>query len=167
MGYLYAQSTGPPGGAGLDKLDEIDLAILRILQDDCRKNIAEIAEAVKIPKSTVHYRINRLEKLGYIEGYYAKINPEKMGKQYIAITLVRAKYGPGYHEKVGDKISKLPGVWAVYFVFGETDFVVLSRTDSREEFMRTLEQIMSMEEIERTSTMIVAKVIKEDPRLQI
>jgi len=90
-----------------------------------------------------------------------------MGKQYIAITLVRAKYGPGYHEKVGDKISKLPGVWAVYFVFGETDFVVLSRTDSREEFMRTLEQIMSMEEIERTSTMIVAKVIKEDPRLQI
>ncbi|PNV77969.1 MAG: Lrp/AsnC family transcriptional regulator, partial [Thermoproteota archaeon] len=51
--------------------------------------------------------------------------------------------------------------------FGETDFVVLSRTDSREEFMKTLEQIMNMEEIERTSTMIVAKVIKEDPRLQI
>jgi DNA-binding Lrp family transcriptional regulator len=151
----------------MEKLDEVDLAILRILQEDCRKNITEIADMVKIPKSTVHYRINRLEKLGYIEGYYAKISPEKMGKQYITITLVRAKYGPGYHEKVGEKISKLPGVWAVYFVFGETDFVVLSRTDSREEFMKTLEQIMNMEEVERTSTMIVAKVIKEDPRLQI
>jgi len=151
----------------MEKLDEVDLAILRILQEDCRKNITEIADMVKIPKSTVHYRISRLEKLGYIEGYYAKISPEKMGKQYITITLVRAKYGPGYHEKVGEKISKLPGVWAVYFVFGETDFVVLSRTNSREEFMKTLEQIMNMEEIERTSTMIVAKVIKEDPRLQI
>ncbi|MGB9631077.1 MAG: Lrp/AsnC family transcriptional regulator [Candidatus Methanodesulfokora sp.] len=151
----------------MEKLDDVDLAILRILQEDCRKNITEIADMVKIPKSTVHYRISRLEKLGYIEGYYAKISPEKMGKQYITITLVRAKYGPGYHEKVGEKISKLPGVWAVYFVFGETDFVVLSRTDSREEFMKTLEQIMNMEEIERTSTMIVAKVIKEDPRLQI
>ena len=151
----------------MEKLDEVDLAILRILQEDCRKNITEIADMVKIPKSTVHYRISRLEKLGYIEGYYAKISPEKMGKQYITITLVRAKYGPGYHEKVGEKISKLPGVWAVYFVFGETDFVVLSRTDSREEFMKILEQIMNMEEIERTSTMIVAKVIKEDPRLQI
>jgi DNA-binding Lrp family transcriptional regulator len=151
----------------MEKLDEVDLAILRILQEDCRKNITEIADMVKIPKSTVHYRINRLEKLGYIEGYYAKISPEKMGKEYITITLVRAKYGPGYHEKVGEKISKLPGVWAVYFVFGETDFVVLSRTDSREEFMKILEQIMNMEEIERTSTMIVAKVIKEDPRLQI
>jgi Lrp/AsnC family leucine-responsive transcriptional regulator len=151
----------------MEKLDEVDLAILRILQEDCRKNITEIADMVKIPKSTVHYRISRLEKLGYIEGYYAKISPEKMGKQYITITLVRAKYGPGYHEKVGEKISKLPGVWAVYFVFGETDFVVLSRTNSREEFMKTLEQIMNMEEVERTSTMIVAKVIKEDPRLQI
>lgn len=151
----------------MEKLDEIDLAILKILQEDCKKNIGEISEALQIPKSTVHYRISRLEKLGFIEGCYAKINSEKMGKNLVAVTLVRAKYKAGYHEKVGEKLSKLPGVWAVYFVFGETDFVVLSRVEDTKELMSLVEQMINMEEVERTSTMIVAKVIKEDPRIQI
>ncbi|MEM0192625.1 MAG: Lrp/AsnC family transcriptional regulator [Candidatus Korarchaeum sp.] len=151
----------------MEKLDELDLAILKILQEDCKKNIGEISEILRIPKSTVHYRINRLEKLGFIEGCYAKVNPEKLGKSLVAITLVRAKYRPGYHEKVGDKIKELPGVWAVYFVFGETDFVVLLRVEDVKELMMVIERMMNMEEIERTSTMIVAKVIKEDPKIQI
>lgn len=151
----------------MEKLDEIDLAILRILQEDCKKNIGEISEILQIPKSTVHYRINRLEKLGFVEGCYAKVNPEKMGKSLVAVTLVRAKYKAGYHEKIGEKLSKLPGVWAVYFVFGETDFVVISRVGDTKELMSVVEQMINMEEIERTSTMIVAKVIKEDPKIQL
>lgn len=151
----------------MEKLDELDLAILKILQEDCKKNIGEISEILKIPKSTVHYRINRLEKLGFIEGCYAKVNPDKLGKSLVAITLVRARYRQGYHEKVGAKIKELPGVWAVYFVFGETDFVVLLRVKDVGELMRVIEHMMSMEEIERTSTMVVAKVIKEDPKIQI
>lgn len=151
----------------MERLDDLDLAILKILQEDCRKNIGEISEILRIPKSTVHYRINRLEKLGFIEGCYAKVNPEKLGRSLVAITLVRAKYRPGYHEKVGDKIKDLPGVWAVYFVFGETDFVVLLRVGDVGGLMKVIEQMMNMEEIERTSTMIVAKVIREDPKIQI
>lgn len=151
----------------MERLDDIDLAILRILQEDCKKNIAEISEALNIPKSTVHYRISRLEKMGFIEGCYAKLNPEKLGKSFIGVTLVRARYSPGYHETVGEKISKIPGVMAVYFVFGDTDFVVISRAANRDELMGIVEQMMKIEEIERTSTMIVAKVIKEDMRIQI
>ncbi len=151
----------------MEKLDELDLVILKILQEDCKRNIGEISEILKIPKSTVHYRIGRLEKLGFIEGCYAKVSAEKLGKNLVAITLVRAKYRPGYHEKVGEKIKELPGVWAVYFVFGETDFVVLLRVSDVKELMKTIEQMMNIEEIERTSTMIVAKTIKEDPRIRI
>ena len=151
----------------MEKLDEIDLAILRILQEDCKKNIAEISEALSIPKSTVHYRISRLEKMGFIEGCYAKLNPEKLGKGYVGVTLVRAKYSPGYHERVGERLSKIPGVMAVYFVFGDTDFVVIFRAANREELFSVVDQMTKIEEIERTSTMVVAKVIKEDMRLQI
>ncbi|PVU72346.1 Lrp/AsnC family transcriptional regulator, partial [Vulcanisaeta sp. SCGC AB-777_J10] len=41
------------------------------------------------------------------------------------------------------------------------------RASGKDEILRILEQIMNMEEVERTSTLIVAKVIKEDPRLPI
>jgi len=149
------------------QLDDIDVEILKILQKDCRVTLDQMSKMLNVPKSTLHYRIKRLEKQGVIEGYYAKINPAKLGKEYITVTLVRAKYGPGYHKKVGEKLAKLPGVWAVYFVLGETDFIVLTRSDSRETFMKTLEQMINSKEIERTSTMVVTEIIKEDPRIEL
>jgi DNA-binding Lrp family transcriptional regulator len=149
------------------KMDKVDYAILNILQEDCRTSLEEIARRVKIPKSTVYYRVKKLEERGVIEGYYAKINAAKLGKEYIAVILVRAKYGPGYHGRVGKKIAEIPGVWAVYFVLGDIDFVVMVRADGREDYMRILSTLMNMEEIERTSTQIVAEIIKEDPRVEI
>lgn len=149
------------------RLDDIDIKILKVLQEDCRVTLDQMSKMLNVPKSTLHYRIKRLEKVGVIEGYYAKLNPAKLGKEYIAVTLVRAKYGPGYHKKVGERLSKLPGVWGVYFVLGETDFVVLTRANSRKDFMKTLEQMINSKEIERTSTMAVVEIIKEDPRLEL
>ena len=148
------------------QLDDIDIEVLKILQKDCRVTLDQMSKMLNVPKSTLHYRIKRLEKQGVIEGYYAKINPSKLGKEYITVILVRAKYGPGYHEKVGEKLAKLPGVWAVYFVLGETDFVILTRSKNRETFMKTLEQMINSKEIERTSTMVVTEIIKEDPRIE-
>jgi DNA-binding Lrp family transcriptional regulator len=145
-------------------LDEIDAEIIKILQEDCRLSLEHIASKLQVPKSTIHYRVKRLEEEGIIEGYHAKINFEKLGKDFLTITLVRAKYEQGYHEKVGQKICAVPGVWGVYFVFGENDFIVLARSKNREDYLRKLEIIMGMPEIERTNTLIVAKVLKEDPR---
>jgi len=42
----------------------------------------------------VYYRIKRLEKEEVIKGYYAQIDASKVGKDFVAVTLIRAKYGP-------------------------------------------------------------------------
>lgn len=102
-----------------------------------------------------------------IERYSAKLNASKLGKDYLAVVLVRAKYGPHYHQRIGKKIAVVPGVWAVYYVLGDNDFVLLIRANDRDDYMRTLEKISSMPDVERTSTQIVAKVIKEDPRITL
>jgi len=145
-------------------LDEIDSGILRILQEDCRTPLDQIADRLRVPKSTIHYRIKRLEGEGIIEGYYARVSHAKLGRDYVTATFIRAKYGPGYHEKAGQKLSEISGVWGVYFILGENDFILMSRSNSREDYLQKLEKIMNMPEIERTSTQVVAKVIKEDLR---
>lgn len=137
---------------------------MKLLQQDTRIPLQTIAKRLGIPKSTVHYRINRLEREKIIEGYYAKLNAAKLGYDYLAVVLVRAKYGPHYHQKVGIRLSQVPGVWAVYYVLGDFDFIVLVRAIDREDYMQKLEQISSMSDIERTSTQVVARIIKEDPR---
>ncbi|MHA1951374.1 MAG: Lrp/AsnC family transcriptional regulator [Candidatus Thorarchaeota archaeon] len=147
--------------------DELDLAILRELQVDCRIPLQEIAEKVGAPTSTVHYRVKRLERDGVIDGYYANINPERLGYDYLTVIKVHASYGPGYHERIGKKLAKISGVWAVYFTLGETDFFVLTRSQDKSEYMKILDALMATKGIERTSTQVVASVIKENPKLDI
>jgi DNA-binding Lrp family transcriptional regulator len=148
-------------------LNELDISILKELQKDCRASVQKIAENLKAPASTVHYRLKRLEDLEFIKGYYVEINPEKVQKDYLTIMQVRAVYGQNYHEEIGNKLAGISGVRAVYFLLGEWDFMVIIRSKDRNEYMELLEKVMSMKGIERTSSLVVAKTIKEDPRLQL
>jgi DNA-binding Lrp family transcriptional regulator len=138
-----------------------------MLQRDCRVPLQEVAEVLRVPKSTVHYRIRKLEQDGIVEGYHAKVNASRLGYDYLAVVLVRAKYGPRYHEKLGRRLAKISGVSAVYYVLGEIDFIVLIRAKDRDDYMHKLTQMSSMADIERTSTQIVAKVMKEDARVDL
>jgi len=149
------------------QLDNLDFEILKELQIDCRTPLQEIAEKVGAPTSTVHYRVKRLERDGVIDGYYANINPEKLDLDYLTVIQVRAEYGPGYHERIGKKLAKIPGVWAVYFTLGETDFFLLTRSKDKSEYMKILDVLMATKGIVRTSTQVVAKLIKEDPKSDI
>lgn len=147
--------------------DALDAQILNILQDDCRVPRERMAKELAVPKSTVHYRIKRLEADGVIAGYGARVDGTKLGKDYVTLTFIRTKYGGGYHERIGRALAAIPGAAAVYLVFGEADFVVLIKSKDRAEYMQKLESIINMVDIERTHTQIIAKTIKEDPRITV
>jgi len=155
------------GSLARRRLDSIDLTVLKYLQNDSRTPLEKIAEEAGVTKSAIHYRIRKLEKSGVIQGYYAKLDPIVLGKDYVAMSLVRGKYGPRYHERLGSKLAAIPGVWAVYFLFGDWDFVVLTRSNNREDLSKKIEAIINMKEVERGATQIVSRVFKEDPRVEL
>lgn len=146
-------------------LDEIDKKILNLLQEDCRKPILELSRKLAIAKSTISYRIKRLEDEGIIEGYHAKINASKLGGDIQIIVQVRAKFGQGYAESIGDSLAEIPGVWGVYFVYGESDFIIMARSKNREELFEKMNNLYNSNDIERTTTFIVGKTIKDDQRM--
>jgi DNA-binding Lrp family transcriptional regulator len=148
-------------------LDDLDLTILKELQEECRSPLQDIAAKVGAPTSTVHYRLKRLERAGIIEGYYAKVNPEKLDMEYIAMTRLRVDLTPGYYDTIGKQLAKIPGVWAVYLVLGDSDFLVMTRSKDRDGFMHIMDQVLQIKGIRQSSTSVVAKLIKEDPRLSI
>jgi len=151
----------PPQRLGAD-LDSLDWKILGLLHDDCRISLNNMAEKLKASRSTVHYRIRRLEAEGIIRGYGARVDSTRLGKDYYTCTWIRAKYGPGYYKKVAQKLSRIPGVCAVYFVLGAQDLLVFIRSDNRQDFLRKLDQIMTIPRVERTETQVIALVMKED-----
>ena len=56
------------------KLDLKDKKILRILSDNSRTPLTQIAKQVGLSRDSVEYRIKNYEKSGLIEGYRTLVN---------------------------------------------------------------------------------------------
>lgn len=70
-------------------LDEIDQKILRELQTDARQSHQELGERVGLSPSPCARRIRKLEAEGYINGYSARINEDKVGFGFSVFVSVR------------------------------------------------------------------------------
>ena len=60
------------------QLDNIDKAILRILQKDALAKLKDISSAINLSVSPTHDRIKRMESEGVIQNYVALIDRKKM-----------------------------------------------------------------------------------------
>lgn len=150
-----------------EKIDDIDKRILNILQDDATKSLEEIGKELGMSKTAIHYRINKLRDKKIIRKIIALIDSSKVGYDIFAISLIKAKYGPNYQNIVGEKLREIKGVWGVYFLLGDIDFVALLRATNRNDLLRIINQFISIPEIERSSTHIILETIKEDPKVEL
>ena len=149
------------------KLDKNDQIILKMLQEDSNVSLKKIGEKTGLSSSTVHYRVNRLIEERVITGFKACVDPLKVGKGILAISLITGKYGADYAKRIGDKVSKIPGVWAVYFLLGNIDFAVLLRASSREELKEVVDSIIRIDDVERSNTYLILERFKEDLTVQL
>ncbi|WP_343548576.1 Lrp/AsnC family transcriptional regulator [Ralstonia sp.] len=73
---------------GALKLDRIDIRILSHLQRNGRITNVDLADAVGLSASPCLIRVKRLEKAGYITGYGAQLQLEKLGDTQMVFTQV-------------------------------------------------------------------------------
>ena len=97
------------------------------------------------------------------------MSSSKLRKEYAAIVLTRARPGIGLVQRVktGQQVASIPGVWSVYAVFGEYDYIFLVRANSREHLAEKVNLVTKLKNIERTNSQIVEILIKEDPRIDL
>ena len=79
-----------------EKLDEVDLKILDLLQRDARLTNQAIAQQVKLTAPSVFERIRKLEQRGVIRGYTANIDPAALGNTLTAFIRVTAAFDSKY-----------------------------------------------------------------------
>lgn len=72
--------------------DGIDWKILTLLQENARLSNTEIGKIVGLSQPAVTARIQRLEHEGVIEGYAARVNPKRLGREILAIIRLKTTY---------------------------------------------------------------------------
>ncbi len=140
------------------ELDELDLRIIGQLQDDGRKPTAEIARALRVPRTTVARRVERLvrDRIATI-GVFA--NGSKIGLPVHAMILLEV--APNKYDAVVAAITCLDAVRWVAVTSGPFDVLIEAMLPSNEGLRHLLlERLARIEGITRMQTAQVLRVAK-------
>ena len=148
-------------------LDEKDYAILRLLQQNAKITVREIAASVHLSPTPVHERIKRMEDDGIIKQYVTLVDHAKVKKGLMVICYVSLKE---HNKKSGAKfiktIHELHEVIECYNISGEFDFmlkVVAENMDAYYDFhVNKLSQIENMGHLQ---SIFVMGIIKQTHQL--
>jgi len=149
-------------------LDETDLAIIKLLQEDCRLSSRDIGLRLHKSKSAIHERIKHLQDEGIIAGYSALLNPAKIGRGMMAFTHVQLKdHSEESLVHFEDEITELPEVLECYHMSGQYDFIlrvaVRDMNAYHEFLMGKLFKILSIGSVQSTFVMKEAKSVMPFP----
>jgi DNA-binding Lrp family transcriptional regulator len=144
----------------MEKLDEIDLKILRVLQKNSNITTKEIAKLINLTASPVYERIKRLEKGRYIKKYVAILDKKRISMPVTVICMVSLRYhDEGFIDKFDKQIKVLKEVQECYHMAGKVDFFLkinLGSLDEYHEFVRS-----KLSKIENIGVLESSFVLKE------
>ena len=110
------------------ELGRIDRNILRELQRNGRLSYAELARKVGLTSTPCMERVKRLEREGFIRGYSAILEPERVDAAFVVFVMLKvARSSPDVFNEFEDAIRELPEVQECYLVSGNFDFLLKAR----------------------------------------
>ena len=153
----------------MPKLDDIDLKILKILQDDGRITNVDLAERVGITAPPCLRRVRALEEAGYIKGYHADLDAKTLGFEVQVFAMV------GLHSQAEADLQAFEDLcrsWdyvrECHMLNGEIDFLVKCVAPDLGSFQKFLtENLTSAENVANVKTSLVIRCGKDEPGVPI
>lgn len=146
----------------MSKLDEIDRRILRELQQDGRLSNAALAEKVGLSATPCWRRVKRLEDEGYILGYVALVNPQKVGLADSVFAQVTLEKHQGMAlASFGEEVQRMPEVLDAFVVAGEADYwlrVAVPNSAGYEQFLS--QKLLKVPGVSHVHSAYVLKQVK-------
>ncbi len=142
-----------------------DSELLKHLCNNGKASQRELAELSGFALGTVSNHLKKLEKKKIIRGYFADIDPDKVG--FALTATIHLRIMKGKIMDVQASIANHSRVFAVYDITGEWDSLVLARFKDRQEMDNFIKTTLSQKNIERTSTSLVLNNVKEELRVVI
>lgn len=146
--------------------DEIDLKILDILQHHGRTRRNDLAEQIGLSLPSASERMKKLEEAGYIEGYFARLDHRKLGRDITAFIMVTVDSSKHYHSFV-DHAHAMDEVLECHAITGDGSHLLKIRTENTGTLERLLAKIQSWTGVTGTRTHLVLSSSKEQTHIKI
>jgi Lrp/AsnC family leucine-responsive transcriptional regulator len=150
----------------VETFDEVDRKILQKLQQQGRVTWSELGTLLGLSAPAAADRVRRLEERGFITGYAAILEPEKLCgiTAFISVILER----PEHRNAFTDTVQRLDQIQECHHTAGSEDYLLKVRCHT----MRELEQLVSevlkgMAGVIKTRTTVVMSTVKETGSLPL
>lgn len=136
------------------EIDDIDRSMLKVLRDDARISMTQLAHTVRISRASAHARFKRLVDSGVISGFATLVDPARTGARssaYVTMTLDQAEW-----QGVRERLTAIPEVQRFSLVGGEFDVIAVVRAKDNDDLRRiVLEEIQMIPSVRGTRTQII------------
>ncbi|MCD2175026.1 Lrp/AsnC family transcriptional regulator [Rhizobium sp. C4] len=145
-----------------EQLDKFDLRLLDELQRDGRLTNNELGERVSLSPSQCSRRRMRLEEEGYISGYQAILDRQKIGLELmVVISVTLATHNRDNAQRFSKLINGLPEVLEAYALTGEMDYHLKVAVRGLSDLSRFVNDVLlPHESVQHVKTSIVLDTLK-------
>jgi Lrp/AsnC family leucine-responsive transcriptional regulator len=146
-----------------DRLDRIDRNIVAALARQGRLSMAELAAKVGLSKTPVQARVRRLEADGYIRGYAAIVDRERMGEGHIAFVQVKlSDTRSAALDAFNRAVLGVAEIEQCHMIAASFDYLLKVRTRDIAAYRRVLgEKISALPHVAQTSTYVAMETVKD------
>ena len=105
--------------------DEIDLKLLRFLQEDAKQTTKELSYKLNLSVTAVYERVRKLENTGIIAGYVAILDKKKIAKDFLVLCHVKlTQHKKEYILQFEKEVMNLQEVTECFHVSGDYDYIL-------------------------------------------
>ncbi|WCR12661.1 Lrp/AsnC family transcriptional regulator [Paracoccus stylophorae] len=133
-------------------MDDLDRNILTQLAQDARVSVAVLARRLRVARSTVQTRLERLESSGAIAGYTLRLGESaRLSRIRATVLLVIEPRGlPG----ILARLRNLPQVERIHTTSGRVDLLLQLATGSTQELDDLLDRIGGLDGVRSSESLI-------------
>ncbi len=135
----------------MEKIDELDRKILRIITQNARIPFKDVAEKCGVSRAAVHQRVQRMYDMGVITGSGYVVNPKSLGYHlcaYIGITLEKGTM----YKSVVTALEKIPEVVESHYTLGSYSILIKMYARDDMHLMELLSQLQEIQGLAQTET---------------
>lgn len=133
-------------------MDDLDRALIALLSADARISVATLARRLKVARTTVQARLERLETTGAIAGYTVKLGESARRGRIRASVLIQIE--PRALAQVLTRLRALPEVECIHTVSGRFDLLLQIAALSTSELEAALDTIGAIPGMRATESLI-------------
>ena len=123
---------------------------MRLLQANARESISSLARVLGVSRTAVQERLNRLKRIGVIEGFTVKLNPD-WNRSHVT-TFIELVIEPKSATQIMATIERMPSVKALWSISGRFDLLAEATAPTTEDINDLLVDLGNIEGVTRTES---------------